>query len=228
MAADWFVSCTSLSTFCVVLFSFLSTSSRLSHCLPSLSFGCLFALLLISLSPLPVSLYKALSVSCAPSSSILIGHALWVSSFSLNQRLVCVFVCASVCSADQRKYFQQNVLKFFTEKRTEAGHVEPTAEPGVSRSPAAEPRLETPAKQTIYWMFDELDQQPADRELAPNEVHTLFSELSREVGPRACADDMWRYCDYSDDGHISLSEWCWCTGQDPGQLYTAAVYPALL
>ena len=104
-----------------------------------------------------------------------------------------------------------------TKKRQEAGHVEPSPEPEATRDPTAEPRLRTPEKQTIYWMFDTLDVSPSDRRLSRQEAGQFFSEAILEVSPRACAEDHWSRCDYNSDGYISLSEWCWCSGLDPGQ-----------
>ena len=121
------------------------------------------------------------------------------------------------CSPSKERYFQANLLKFMTKKREEAGHVEPTSEPEGPVDPTAEPRLKTPAKQTIYWMFDELDVSPMNRELSRSEAESFFSEVEREVGPRACAVSHWEKCDYNRDGSISLSEWCWCTGLDPSK-----------
>ena len=129
-----------------------------------------------------------------------------------------MFLCfCTVCPADKRKYYQANLLRFISNKRTESGHVEPSAEPGATRDPTAEPRLKTPAKIAIYWMFDELDVSPNDRRLSREEAKNFLAETSREVAPRACADDQWSYCDYNNDDFISLSEWCWCTGLDPSE-----------
>ena len=121
----------------------------------------------------------------------------------------------SACPAAKVKYFQHNLVEFMSRKRSEAGHEEPSAEPSATRDPTAEPRLNTPAKQTIYWMFDELDVNPMDRRLSKSEAGSFFEEAIREVSPRACAEDQWSRCDYNKDGFISLSEWCWCSGLDP-------------
>ena len=109
-----------------------------------------------------------------------------------------------------------------SQKRDEAGHVEPSAEPEGTVDPSAEPRLKTPAKQTIYWMFDELDVAPMDRQLSVSEAGDFFHSAEREVGPRACAMSHWDRCDYNRDGSISLSEWCWCTGLDPSKVVSPA------
>ncbi|XP_065186451.1 uncharacterized protein LOC135817249 isoform X3 [Sycon ciliatum] len=119
------------------------------------------------------------------------------------------------CPADKRTFYQHNLLNYMTMKRTEAGHTEPLPESDEPRDPTAEPRLKTPAKQTIYWMFDELDVAPMDRKLSRAEVGVFMNNTVRNVHPRACAESQWNYCDYNDDGSISLSEWCWCTGLDP-------------
>lgn len=103
--------------------------------------------------------------------------------------------------------------------RNEAGHVEPTSD-GQDEyvvDPRAEPRLRTPAKVAIYWMFDELDVAPMDRMLSQAEAGSFFSEISRDVGPRACAESHWQRCDYNHNGTISLFEWCWCGGLDVGK-----------
>ena len=109
------------------------------------------------------------------------------------------------------------MLQFIEKKRTEA-RVEPEPERSSdseeSRDPAAEPRLKTPAKVAIYWMFDELDVSPMDRQLSSEEMSSFLTEVQREVDPRACAESMKSYCDYNEDGMISLSEWCWCSGLD--------------
>lgn len=102
--------------------------------------------------------------------------------------------------------------------RQEAGHVEPSPEePNQVTDPQAEPRLTTPAKVAIYWMFDELDVSPMDRTLSHSEADAFFSIMQRSVGPRACALEHWSRCDYNNNGNISLMEWCWCTGLDPGK-----------
>ena len=133
-----------------------------------------------------------------------------------NFCLCCFFVCCCypVCPAEKRKYFQSQMLKFMTTKRDEAGHVEPSPEAETTRDPRSEPRLSTPAKQTIYWMFDELDVSPNDRRLSTSELSGFTEEVKRSVGPRACADTLVSYCDYNRDGFISLGEWCWCNGLD--------------
>ena len=93
-----------------------------------------------------------------------------------------------------------------------------SASDGEERDPAVEPRLNTPAKVAIYWMFDELDVSPMDRQLSESETSSFLSEVVREVGPRACAESLKSYCDYNEDGMISLSEWCWCSGLDSGKI----------
>lgn len=103
-------------------------------------------------------------------------------------------------------------------KRAEAGHVEPSPSTGELSDPSAEPRMNTPAKITIYWMFDELDVAPMDRKLSRAEVGAFMNETVRNVHPRACAESQWTYCDYDDDDYISLSEWCWCNGLDNRKL----------
>ena len=104
-----------------------------------------------------------------------------------------------------------------TAKRTEAGHTEPLPESDEPRHPTAEPRLKTPAKQTVYWMFDELDVAPMDRKLSRSEAAGFFGDTTLNVHPRACAESQWSFCDSNDDGYISLSEWCSCTGLDPSK-----------
>ena len=121
------------------------------------------------------------------------------------------------CPAEKVKYFQRNLVNFMSMKRQEAGHVEPSAEPHATRDPTAEPRLKTPEKQTIYWMFDQLDVSPLDRRLSHKEVQSFITEASLEVAPRACAESLWSRCDYNNDSYISLGEWCWCSGLDPGE-----------
>ena len=121
------------------------------------------------------------------------------------------------CPASKVSYFQHNLVEFMSKKRKEAGHVEPSAEPGATRDPTAEPRLKTPAKISIYWMFDQLDVSPNDRRLSRQESESFFAEAIDEVSPRACAEDHWSRCDYNGDNYISLSEWCWCSGLDPGK-----------
>ena len=101
-----------------------------------------------------------------------------------------------------------------TDKRTQSGHVEPEPEIGTTRDPMAEPRLRTPEKQTIYWMFDELDVSPSNRVLSTSELSRFEEEVKLSVGPRACAESFVSYCDYNKDGVISLGEWCWCNGLD--------------
>ena len=125
-------------------------------------------------------------------------------------------VCPA-CPADKRTFYQHNLLKYMTEKRTEAGHTEPLPEGNEPRDPTAEPRLKTPVKQTIYWMFDELDVAPMDRKLSRAEVGSFMNDTKLNVHPRACAESQWSYCDYNNDNYISLSEWCWCTGLDPSK-----------
>ena len=125
-----------------------------------------------------------------------------------------MLVSFAVCPAENRKFYQNNLLRFITTKRRQAGHVEPSPEPGATRDPTAEPRLKTPEKQTIYWMFDQLDVSPHDRRLSHEEADAFFAETVQVVSTRACAEDQWSYCDYNKDDHISLEEWCWCTGLD--------------
>jgi len=125
----------------------------------------------------------------------------------------CVVVF-TVCPAEKRQVFQARMLRFMNAKKTEAGHVEPTGEPETTRDPRAEPRLSSPVKVTIYWMFDELDVAPMDRRLSSSEVSSFTEEVKQTVGPRACADSLISYCDYNSDGFISLGEWCWCNGLD--------------
>ena len=130
---------------------------------------------------------------------------------------VTCFLSCIACPADKRQFFQHRMLQFIEKKRTEA-RVEPEPERSSdseeSRDPAAEPRLKTPAKVAIYWMFDELDVSPMDRQLSSEEMSSFLTEVQREVDPRACAESMKSYCDYNEDGMISLSEWCWCSGLD--------------
>ena len=128
-----------------------------------------------------------------------------------------LLVIRSACPADKRTFYQHNLLKYMTEKRTEAGHTEPLPEGNEPRDPTAEPRLKTPVKQTIYWMFDELDVAPMDRKLSRAEVGSFMNDTTLNVHPRACAESQWSYCDYNNDNYISLSEWCWCTGLDPSK-----------
>ena len=106
------------------------------------------------------------------------------------------------------------MLKYMTSLKQAAGHVEPSPEPDATRDPQSEPRLSTPAKQTIYWMFDELDVAPNDRRLTTSELKDFTENVKRSVGPRACAESLVSYCDYNKDGNISLGEWCWCNGLD--------------
>ena len=129
----------------------------------------------------------------------------------------CCFCLHPACPASKVSYFQHNLVEFMSKKRKEAGHVEPSAEPGATRDPTAEPRLKTPAKISIYWMFDQLDVSPNDRRLSRQESESFFAEAIDEVSPRACAEDHWSRCDYNGDNYISLSEWCWCSGLDPGK-----------
>ena len=126
-------------------------------------------------------------------------------------------MCCVACPAEKRTFFQHNLLQYMTQARNDAGHVEPLPESDEPRDPTAEPRLKTPAKQTIYWMFDELDVAPMDRKLSRSEAGAFFGDAALNVHPRACAESQWDYCDYNEDGSISLSEWCWCTGLDPSK-----------
>lgn len=124
------------------------------------------------------------------------------------------FLWLSACPAEKRSYFQSRLLDFMSDKREHSGHVEPAPAIGTTHAPMAEPRLRTPAKQTIYWMFDELDVSPSNRVLSASELSQFEDEMEMSVGPRACAESFLSYCDYNNDGVISLGEWCWCNGLD--------------
>ena len=121
------------------------------------------------------------------------------------------------CSQDSRRLYQERFLALMTGMRNEAGHSEPLPEGDEPQDPTAEPRLKTPAKQTIYWMFDEMDVAPMDRQLSRSEAARLLSMATESIRPQACAESQWSYCDYNSDNYISLSEWCWCTGLDPSK-----------
>ena len=124
----------------------------------------------------------------------------------------------TACPAEKRSFYQFNLLQYMTARRTEAGHSEPLPESDAPQDPTAEPRLNTPVKQTIYWMFDEMDVAPMDRKLSRSEVASFLNDTTVNVHPRACAESQWSYCDYNSDGYIGLSEWCWCTGLDPSKI----------
>ena len=131
---------------------------------------------------------------------------------------LCVVFVPTACPAEKRSFYQFNLLQYMTARRTEAGHTEPLPESDAPHDPTAEPRLNTPVKQTIYWMFDEMDVAPMDRKLSRSEVASFLNDTTVNVHPRACAESQWSYCDYNSDGYIGLSEWCWCTGLDPSKI----------
>jgi len=151
----------------------------------------------------------------------LLTPACLVSLYSLSLRH------SAACPAQSRSFYQHNLLAYMTNKRNEAGHVEPSPETDTPHDPTAEPRLKTPTKQTIYWMFDELDVAPMDRKLSRAEVSDFMNDTVRNVHPRACAETQWQHCDYNEDGYISLSEWCWCNGLDPSKLQSHELVPFL-
>lgn len=136
------------------------------------------------------------------------------------------FFCIAACPIEKRRNFQQRMLEFINKKRAVANPA-PEAEPTGPRDPAAEPRLNTPAKVAIYWMFDELDVSPQDRKLSSQELSGFMMEIKCTVAPRACAESLTSYCDYNNDGYVSLSEWCWCSGLDnsksEGMRFTSSV-----
>ena len=136
----------------------------------------------------------------------------------------CFTSCSNAaCPVEKRRNFQQRMLEFINKKRALAAPV-PETEPNAVQDPSAEPRLNTPAKEAIYWMFDELDVAPMDRQLSSSELSSFQSEVKCRVAPRACAESMTSYCDYNTDGYISLTEWCWCSGLDNSKLTWLCVY----
>ena len=122
------------------------------------------------------------------------------------------------CTAAARRIYQQRFLALGTRARAEAGHSEPLPESDEPRDPTAEPRLKTPVKQTIYWMFDEMDVAPMDRKLSRSEAASMLNLAASAIQPAGCAQTQWAYCDYNSDDYISLSEWCWCTGLDSSKI----------
>ena len=131
----------------------------------------------------------------------------------------------SECTPQKERYFQEKLLEYIEAKRVEAGHVEPTPVGNQDVvAPQAEPRIRTPSKIAIYWMFDQLDVSPMDRLLTHSEADSFFTEISREVGPRACSTIHWERCDYNHNTTISLAEWCWCNGLDPGKCVMCLIH----
>lgn len=120
-----------------------------------------------------------------------------------------------MCTPEKRTYFNQHLLEFLEEWRSEDPSL-PTHPPsGALPEPSAEPKINTPEKGLVYWAFDKLDSAPYDRVLGKNELAPFLAVIQREVGPRACAESFLRHCDYNNDSYIGLLEWCHCTGFEP-------------
>eukprot|EP00117_Sycon_ciliatum_P036387 scpid49483/ scgid27402/ Chymotrypsin-elastase inhibitor ixodidin len=120
------------------------------------------------------------------------------------------------CNLGDRAVFNSMLVRYI-QKKMEASppRPEPIAAAGQSGSAEPEPNISrVPFKKAIYWMFDELDVNPRDRRLGKREARAFLTELKSQIGLKGCASTMWASCDYNRDHHVSLSEWCYCTGLD--------------
>ncbi|XP_060563305.1 SPARC-related modular calcium-binding protein 1-like isoform X14 [Ruditapes philippinarum] len=112
------------------------------------------------------------------------------------------------CSSHERKKFNSNLVRVFTEEYNRSVKAFPNTRPN-----ELDPLMEPLEKQVVEWKFSHYDSNNDDL-LQRKEVSALRRLVKKFIKPRSCAKRFLKFCDKDKDKLIKRQEWSICLGVD--------------
>lgn len=144
---------------------------------------------------------------CCQSSELFAAWQAWPQNALVSHVIVFSLVACialSACSPEKRSYFNSNLLQHFQDWFHMENPMRVAGGPDDEEEEMRGPDL--PAYELLRWVFWQLDVMPSNELISMKEANMFLDFISLNVGPRACASDLFEHADGNHDGSVSLTE----------------------